>query len=232
MARRSWRTPAGPRTDRPGASETDTYPSGERGAEETDVKQDQADRAPARTVDEYLAGVPEPDREALEHLRAVIRATAPEAGETTGYRMPAYTYNGPLVFFAAFPHRLGLYAVSRPLIEASPTRTHPAPPLPASHRTRARAAPLARSTPHRASPRSHATARTPCRRRGTGRSPRSPAGAPPGRSRPVVLDRGLEPPQRGLRPDLEPCAAGEGLTLRHRYSTGAGIAKPGQQRWI
>jgi uncharacterized protein YdhG (YjbR/CyaY superfamily) len=69
-------------------------------------------------VDEYLAGVPEPDRSALEHLRAVIRAAAPGAQERISYRMPAYAYRGPLVFFAAFPHHLSLYGVSRPLIEA------------------------------------------------------------------------------------------------------------------
>jgi uncharacterized protein YdhG (YjbR/CyaY superfamily) len=72
--------------------------------------------APA-TVDEYLAGVPEPDRAALEHLRAVIRAAAPEAEERISYRMPAYRYHGPLVFFAALPHHLSLYGVSRPLLE-------------------------------------------------------------------------------------------------------------------
>lgn len=74
--------------------------------------------APATTVDEYLAGVPEPDRSALEHLRAVIRAAAPDAQERISYRMPAYAYRGPLVFFAAFPHHLSLYGVSRTLIEA------------------------------------------------------------------------------------------------------------------
>lgn len=78
---------------------------------------EQTDRAMPTTVDEYLAGVPEPDRSALEHLRAVIRAAAPEAEERISYRMPAYRYNGPLVFFAAFPHHLSLYGVSRPLLE-------------------------------------------------------------------------------------------------------------------
>jgi uncharacterized protein YdhG (YjbR/CyaY superfamily) len=74
--------------------------------------------APATTVDEYLAGVPEPDRSALSHLRAVIRAAAPGARERISYRIPAYAYRGPLVFFAAFPHHLSFYGVSRPLLEA------------------------------------------------------------------------------------------------------------------
>jgi len=76
------------------------------------------DQAPAKTVDEYLEGVPEPERGALAHLRAVIRAAAPGAEETISYRMSAYKYRGPLVFFAALPHHLSLYGVSRPLLEA------------------------------------------------------------------------------------------------------------------
>ena len=70
------------------------------------------------TVDEYLRGVPGRDWAALEHLRAVIRAAAPGAEERISDRMPAYMYRGPLVFFAAFPHHLSLYGVSRPLLEA------------------------------------------------------------------------------------------------------------------
>lgn len=82
------------------------------------MKSTGAGQAPAKTVDEYLAGVPEPDRSALAHLRTVIRAAAPGAEERISYRMPAYRYRGPVVFFAAFPHHLSLFGVSRPLIEA------------------------------------------------------------------------------------------------------------------
>jgi len=82
------------------------------------VNQTGTGQATATTVDEYLAAVSEPDRAALEHLRTVIRAAAPGAEETISYRMPAYKYRGPLVFFAAFPHHLSLYGVSRPLLKA------------------------------------------------------------------------------------------------------------------
>jgi uncharacterized protein YdhG (YjbR/CyaY superfamily) len=81
------------------------------------VKKTETGQETATTVDEYLAGVPEPDRAALEHLRAVIRAAAGGAEERISYRMPGYTYRGPLVFFAAFPHHLSLYGVSRSLLE-------------------------------------------------------------------------------------------------------------------
>jgi uncharacterized protein YdhG (YjbR/CyaY superfamily) len=81
------------------------------------VNQTGTGQATATTVDEYLAAVPEPDRAALEHLRAVIRTAAPGAEERISYGMPAYKYHGPLVFFAAFPHHLSLYGVSRSLLE-------------------------------------------------------------------------------------------------------------------
>jgi uncharacterized protein YdhG (YjbR/CyaY superfamily) len=43
-------------------------------------------------IDEYLAGVPEAQRAALEHVRAVIRSAAPEAEETIGYSVPAFRF--------------------------------------------------------------------------------------------------------------------------------------------
>ncbi|MFI5226577.1 MAG: iron chaperone [Candidatus Limnocylindrales bacterium] len=49
--------------------------------------------APA-TVDEYLAGLPDDKRAALERLRAQIRAALPDATETIGYGMPAYRIDG------------------------------------------------------------------------------------------------------------------------------------------
>ncbi|MGD0222451.1 MAG: DUF1801 domain-containing protein [Terriglobia bacterium] len=56
-----------------------------------------------KTVDEYLAGVPEPARSTLNKIRAAIRsAVPPEASETISYRIPAFKYKGVLVWFAAF----------------------------------------------------------------------------------------------------------------------------------
>jgi len=64
---------------------------------------------PAASVDQYLAEVPKEDRIALEKLRKAIKAAAPEAEEMISYRMPAYKYHGPLVFFAAFQNHLSLF---------------------------------------------------------------------------------------------------------------------------
>jgi len=56
----------------------------------------------AKDVDGYLAAVPAEQRAALEQLRRTIRAAAPQATEAISYGMPAYKYQGALVYFAAF----------------------------------------------------------------------------------------------------------------------------------
>ena len=45
---------------------------------------------PAQTIDDYLAGVPDDKRHALERLRELIRAAAPEAQEGMSYGRPAF----------------------------------------------------------------------------------------------------------------------------------------------
>ena len=71
-----------------------------------------------KTVDEYLAGVPEPARSALNKIRAAIRsAVPPQATETISYRIPAFSYNGVLVWFAAFSNHCSLFPTAA-VIEA------------------------------------------------------------------------------------------------------------------
>ena len=60
-----------------------------------------ATRAPAIDVDDYLAAVPEDARAALEKLRKTIKAAAPKATEVISYQIPAYKHHGLLVGFAA-----------------------------------------------------------------------------------------------------------------------------------
>jgi uncharacterized protein YdhG (YjbR/CyaY superfamily) len=62
------------------------------------------------TIDEYLASVSEDKRAALQALRQIIRAAAPEAEECISYQMPAFRLNGMLVGFAAAKHHCALYA--------------------------------------------------------------------------------------------------------------------------
>lgn len=63
-----------------------------------------------KDMDEYLAGIPEPARSTLNKIRAAIRsAVPPEATETISYRIPAFKYNGVLVWFAAFSDHCSLF---------------------------------------------------------------------------------------------------------------------------
>jgi uncharacterized protein YdhG (YjbR/CyaY superfamily) len=68
--------------------------------------------AAPRSVDEYLAGIPEDARATLEDLRAKIRAAAPEATETISYQIPTFRQGAPLVAFAAFKNHCSLFPMS------------------------------------------------------------------------------------------------------------------------
>jgi uncharacterized protein YdhG (YjbR/CyaY superfamily) len=63
-----------------------------------------------KTVDEYLAGVPQPARSNFDELRAAIRSAVPaEATETISYGIPAIKHKGILVWFAAFSNHCSLF---------------------------------------------------------------------------------------------------------------------------
>ena len=65
------------------------------------------------SVDEYLAGLPEPARTTLNRIRSMIRAAAPaEATEAIGYGMPTFRYKGALVAYAAFSNHCSLFPMS------------------------------------------------------------------------------------------------------------------------
>jgi uncharacterized protein YdhG (YjbR/CyaY superfamily) len=72
-----------------------------------------------KTVDEYLAAVPEPARTTLEKVRAVLRAALPkEATEKISYQMPSFYYDRrTLVCYAAFRDHCSLFPCSGTVIE-------------------------------------------------------------------------------------------------------------------
>jgi hypothetical protein len=71
------------------------------------------------SVEAYLAACPEDSRAALEHLRALIKAAAPEATETISYQMPAFRAHGRmLVWMGAFRDHCSLFPGSMALIAA------------------------------------------------------------------------------------------------------------------
>ena len=74
---------------------------------------------PAKTVDEYLAALPEDRRGPMETLRRAIRAGAPDAVEAIAYGMPAFrtrdgrflvSYDAFKAHYSLFPYTDGMLA--------------------------------------------------------------------------------------------------------------------------
>jgi uncharacterized protein YdhG (YjbR/CyaY superfamily) len=74
--------------------------------------------AAVQDVDEYLAALPQESRSALQDLRGMIKAAAPDAVEATKYKIPVYKYHGDLVGFAAQKDFLSFYVMSPDLVRA------------------------------------------------------------------------------------------------------------------
>lgn len=71
-----------------------------------------------KTVDEYLAGIPEPARSTLNHMRAVIRSVVPrETEEIISYHIPMFKYRGMLVGYAAYAKHCSLFPTGSGVIE-------------------------------------------------------------------------------------------------------------------
>ena len=66
-------------------------------------------RATPQNIDEYIASFSPEVQAILEKIRLTIRQAAPDAQETISYKMPAFTQDGILVYFAAFKKHIGLY---------------------------------------------------------------------------------------------------------------------------
>ena len=69
------------------------------------------DQAVPKTIDEYIAGFPNDVQDVLQKIRMTIRRAAPESEETISYKMPAFTLNGNLVYFAGFEKHIGFYPI-------------------------------------------------------------------------------------------------------------------------
>lgn len=69
--------------------------------------------APAKTIDEYIAGFPEPVQKKLQQVRSAISKAAPKAGEAIKYDIPTFTLNGNLVSFGAWKKHIGFYPAPR-----------------------------------------------------------------------------------------------------------------------
>lgn len=61
-------------------------------------------------IDDYLATLGEPQREALDRVRRVSREVSPEAEDVISYGMPTLRYDGKyLIHFAAFKNHLSIF---------------------------------------------------------------------------------------------------------------------------
>lgn len=60
-------------------------------------------------VNGYIAGFPKDTQKMLEELRSTILKAASGAEEGISYQMPAYKYNGMLVYFAGYKSHIGFY---------------------------------------------------------------------------------------------------------------------------
>lgn len=72
----------------------------------------------ADAVEAYLAAVPQPQRRALEDLRKLIRAAAPDADEALVYGAPGFRRQGALVCYAAGKDGCSFYPMSPPLLDS------------------------------------------------------------------------------------------------------------------
>jgi uncharacterized protein YdhG (YjbR/CyaY superfamily) len=69
--------------------------------------------AKPKTIDEYLAGIRDEQRAALEKLRKTILAAAPQAEECISYGLAAFRLNGrPLVAMGAATNHCAFYPMS------------------------------------------------------------------------------------------------------------------------
>ena|SRR5665647_1029316 len=66
-------------------------------------------RLASKDIDEYIGLQSESTRGILSEIRQTIKKAVPEAEELISYRMPAFRYNGMLVWFAAFKHHYSIF---------------------------------------------------------------------------------------------------------------------------
>lgn len=62
-----------------------------------------------KTVAEYISTAPKESQKKLREMRALVKASAPDATEEIKWAMPMYSYKRILVGFAAFKHHIGFY---------------------------------------------------------------------------------------------------------------------------
>ena len=62
-----------------------------------------------KSIDDYISGFPDDLQKVLERIRRTIRKAVPRAQEKISYKMPAFTLDGDLIYFAAFKNHIGIF---------------------------------------------------------------------------------------------------------------------------
>jgi uncharacterized protein YdhG (YjbR/CyaY superfamily) len=77
--------------------------------------------AATKLIDEYIAALPDDQRQALTQLRGVVAAAAPDAVEAVSYSMPAFKIGSKvLIYYAAFQEHLSLFPASGSVMDKVP----------------------------------------------------------------------------------------------------------------
>jgi uncharacterized protein YdhG (YjbR/CyaY superfamily) len=77
-----------------------------------------AERANAKSIDDYISCFPPETQLALSQVRSTIREAAPGATETISYAIPTFDMNGHhLVHFAGYARHVGFYPIPSAALE-------------------------------------------------------------------------------------------------------------------
>src|ERR1700751_4806947 len=71
-------------------------------------------RSAPKTIDAYLARIPEPAHSTLQKVRTAIRsALPPSATETISYKIPAFKHGEVIIWFAGFANHCSIFPTGR-----------------------------------------------------------------------------------------------------------------------
>jgi uncharacterized protein YdhG (YjbR/CyaY superfamily) len=62
-----------------------------------------------KTVDEYLSTMPVKTKGILKEIRKVIKQAAPKAEEAISYNIPAFKFQGMLIYYAGWKDHVSIY---------------------------------------------------------------------------------------------------------------------------
>ena len=65
----------------------------------------------ATTVDQYISTLAGEPSERMELIRRTIKEAFPDITESIRYNMPAFCLNNIHIYFSAYKHHIGMYAV-------------------------------------------------------------------------------------------------------------------------